>query len=113
MFNDTIKLVSYETATDEIGQLIQGDIIEREVLCKVKSVSRNEAYNSDIDGYRPELVFEINKLEYEGEEYLIYNDIKYKIMRTYLLNNKSYRKDDINWLDAKLELTVGRKLGNK
>lgn len=55
-----------------------------EVPCRVKSVTRSEAYQALSVGLNPSIVFELAIAEdYNGEKTVIYNGKEYRVLRTY------------------------------
>ena len=54
------------------------------VYVTVRSVGHTEVYEAMAQGLHPTLVFRIsNFLDYNGERYLIYEDKRYHVIRTY------------------------------
>ena len=47
------------------------------------SIRQNEYYDAMNTGLKPELMFEIRTLEYNGQTVLKYNNIDYSVIRTY------------------------------
>lgn len=65
------------------------DVFERrEVFCNEKGVKRNEFYQGQAQGYRPELCLEIPSSEYRKESYVEYNGDMYHVIRTYPIKNE-------------------------
>ena len=61
----------------------------RRVFCTVRSVGMNEVYTAKSLGLSPEYVFELSDYaEYKGEKLCVYEDIEYKIVRTYVNGQK-------------------------
>lgn len=85
MYNDVIYLISAEN-TMEIDEY--GDKVTREKLvmrfAKLKSVSQSEFYQAQTVGVKPEIKVELaDYLDYEDQQEVIYNSIRYKVLRTY------------------------------
>ena len=55
----------------------------RFVYCNEKGVKRNEFYQAQAQGYRPELCVEIRKAEYRRESHFEYGGVLYRIIKTY------------------------------
>lgn len=72
---------------------------ERDVLCRVRSVSRSDFYSAGQFGLALDHVFIINPVNYAGEKILEYNGERYGIERTY-----QARQDE-------MELYAGHKVG--
>lgn len=60
----------------------------REVFCNEKGVKRNEFYQAQAQGYRPELCVEIKELDYNRESHFEYKGTMYRIIRTYPVKNE-------------------------
>jgi len=86
MRNEVINLLSTVEGVNEFGDTILTST-EREVFAKKLSIGQTEFYQSQATGFKPELKFEIFVDEYENEQYLTYNNISYRIIRTYSKNN--------------------------
>lgn len=74
--------------------------IQRKILASLSSVRQSEFYQAQVSGIKPEMVFEIRNFEYKGEDTILYNNKKYKIIRTY------------NKQDGIIELVCSEKIGN-
>lgn len=58
---------------------------ERLVFCEVASVGMNETYTAMSEGLHPECRFLLRVAEdYAGEGFLRYNNVRYRIIRTYM-----------------------------
>lgn len=83
MYSEIITLVKKEYETDETAELVEMDV-NRDVFAKVLSVGQQEFYQAMANGLKPEIKFELaDYYEYDNEKELIYNDVKYQILRTY------------------------------
>lgn len=82
--NDVIELLSIITNsnTDENGFEINTEN-KREVFAEKKSVRSNEFYQAQSKGFKIDIMFNIKPYEYEDEEYLMFENKKYKIERLY------------------------------
>lgn len=81
--NELILVTPGGFIEDEIGNQIPVDPIKTPVLCKVKSIGRNEFYNAANTGLRPELIFVIHAYEYNGEAVVNFEGKDYRVIRTY------------------------------
>lgn len=61
---------------------------KKEVFCNVKGVKRNEFYQAQAQGYRPELCVEIRDVDYDRENHLEYDGRMYRVIRTYPVKNE-------------------------
>lgn len=58
------------------------------VFAEIKSIGMKEFYQAQTAGSKPEIKFIITDyMDYQGQEYLIHNDIRYQILRTYRTGN--------------------------
>lgn len=73
--------------TDSLGKPYK-EFEKREVFCNEKGVKRNEFYQAQAQGYRPELCIEIKALEYDKEGHFEYNGTMYRVIRTYPVKNE-------------------------
>lgn len=87
MFSDVIELIKNNPSVDENGFETNNEN-KKEVFANKKSIRANEHYEAQKLGYKLSLMFEIKPYDYEDEEYLIYEDKKYKIERTYQKNSE-------------------------
>lgn len=56
---------------------------KREVFCNLKGVKRNEFYQAQAQGFKPELCVDISAFDYNGESHFEYDGRMYRILRTY------------------------------
>lgn len=70
------------------------------IFCDKKSIGRTEFYNSAVSGLKPEIIFLVHSWEYDGETEVVFEGVKYKVIRTY--SNDS----------EKTELTCEKVIGN-
>lgn len=91
-------LVSVEYQQDSIGQPVAIETL-KPAFCDIASVSRSEFYDAGRNGLKPEYRITIFAPDYNGEEALILNNIRYGVIRTYRNRNET------------VELYVERKTG--
>ena len=82
LFKEVIKLISVTVTENDMGDIIETPV-EREVYADKQSIRQSEFYQAAATGLRPELMFVVTSIEYEGEQKLKYNDKEYTIIRTY------------------------------
>ncbi|WP_374717115.1 phage head closure protein [Geobacillus thermodenitrificans] len=81
-YDNELTLIKQEFIEDEIGN--QTPIETRKtVLCNVKSVGRNEFYSAATAGLRPSIVFVMHGYEYNGEQQVEFEGVRYNVIRTY------------------------------
>ena len=94
---DVITLISQEITLDDYGNEEATDI-ENTVFCEVASITQTEFYAAADTQLNPDFRFTVFFGDYNGEQIVIYNGMRYSIYRT-------YRPGD------DLELYVERKIG--
>lgn len=57
--------------------------IEEMIYCNVKSIGQTEFYQATTVGYKPEIKIEAKLIDLSGATHFKYNDVIYKILRTY------------------------------
>lgn len=80
--NPCYLLTINNNKVNEIGDSVQ-ETVKRKVYVDASSVRQSEFYQAQVAGLKPELTLIIRNFEYKGEERLIFNDKKYRILRTY------------------------------
>lgn len=82
-YDHELTLINYETwMTNAIGHQVPV-ISKTKVLCALKSIGQNEFYKAATAGLRPEKTFIVKLYEYSGQENVIFEDTRYKVLRTY------------------------------
>lgn len=87
MFSEVIELVSLNTIVDNNGFEIDSEV-KTEVFADKKSIRSNEFYESQKLGYKLSVMFVIKPYEYNAQEYIYYENNKYKVERTYEKNTE-------------------------
>lgn len=83
---NVIYLVSYAESDhkDEYGDTVIEET-RRKVYARAKSISQTEFYQAQTEGQKPQIKFILaTERDYENEEELVYNGIRYKVQRTYI-----------------------------
>lgn len=84
-YDNELILISKTYTEDQIGnQVAQENIIT--ILCSVKSIGRNEFYSAATNGLKPEIIFIIHSYEYDGQTEVEFNQLRYKVIRTFSSN---------------------------
>lgn len=81
-YDNELTLIKLEFIEDEIGNQTPTQT-RKIVLCNVKSVGRNEFYNAATAGLRPSIVFVMHGYEYNGEQQVEFEGVRYNVIRTY------------------------------
>jgi SPP1 family predicted phage head-tail adaptor len=55
-----------------------------DILCDVLSVTRNEHYAAAAHGLKPEIVFVVNKFDYDGQKEIEFEGNRYSVLREYM-----------------------------
>ena len=89
MYDEVIYLLTTQNVTNEVGdQIEQQEKTMR--FAKLKSIGQTEFYQAQANGLKPELKFVLaDFLEYEGQEEVIYNNFRYKVLRTFKPEDKN------------------------
>ena len=82
LFRDVVRLISVTTTENDMGDIIETPV-EREVFADKQSIRQSEFYQAAATGLRPELMFVVRSVDYNGEQKLKYNDKEYAVIRTY------------------------------
>ena len=82
MFSEVLELIKLVTSVDENGFEIHSEI-KTEVFADKKSIRASEHYEAEKLGYKLSLMFIMKPYEYDNQEYLYYENQKYKVERTY------------------------------
>ena len=83
LWRDVIHLIAQVDGENEMGDPTTADGDPRQVYANKKSVRQSEFYQAAMVGLRPELMFEVRTVEYQGEPKLEYDGKEYRIIRTY------------------------------
>lgn len=73
-----------ESVLDDIGNAKLRLVKEKEVIGINKSITSKEHYESKVSEYKVDLALKIQSFIYDGSKYAYYNELMYKIERTYL-----------------------------
>lgn len=83
--SDVILLVSVTASErDPNGVPIEVET-NRQIYCKVTSVSQSEFFGGGRNGLKPELKFQIFAGDYQDEPVVVYKGRRYAVYRTYLV----------------------------
>lgn len=91
MYNEVLYLISYvdNGEKDKYGDPVLSLIKERR-FAKFKSISQSEFYQAQTVGIKPEIKLELaDYLDYSDQEEVLYNDVLYKVLRTYRTSTNS------------------------
>lgn len=88
MYNEVIFLLTTQSKTNEVGDQIETtEKLMR--FAKIKSIGQSEFYQAQAQGLKPEIKFVLaDYLDYENQEEVIYNNFRYKVLRTFRTGNE-------------------------
>ena len=86
-WGDVLKLISIVYSENALGDITE-TLTERQVFANMTSVKRAEFYQAQAVGLKPELVFEVRLIDYEGEKKLSYEGEEYNVIREYTKNGE-------------------------
>lgn len=87
MFSEIIELIDVVTEVDENGFEINIEV-NTEVFANKKSIRASEFYESQKLGYKLSIMFEVRISDFENQEYILYENKRYKIERLYQKNSE-------------------------
>lgn len=88
---NVITLVSYMVTTsyDDYGDPVLSEV-KQNVYAECRSISQTEFYQAQTAGFKPEIKFVLTtSRDYNGQEEIIFNGIRYKVLKTYIPPNDS------------------------
>lgn len=88
MYNDIIYLLSTSTKLNDVGDQIE-TVKQSMRFAKIKSIGQSEFYQAQSQGLKPEIKFVLaDYLDYDNQNEIIYNNFRYKVLRTYRTGNE-------------------------
>ena len=89
MFNEIIYLLSTSHIINDVGDSIETSTKTMR-FAKIKSIGQSEFYQAQAQGLKPEIKFVLaDYLDYDNQEEVIYNNFRYKVLRTFRTENKN------------------------
>ena len=88
MYNELIFLQTTKNIVNEVGDQIE---TPSKVMrfARIKSIGQSEFYQAQAQGLKPEIKFVLaDYLDYDNQEEVIYNNFRYKVLRTYRTGNE-------------------------
>lgn len=80
---ESIDLLHVRKIKNKFGETYEEVVERNEVFCDVTDVPRNEFYMAAQSGMRPVYVFVTNDIVEPTDNYVEYDDERYRIVRTY------------------------------
>lgn len=89
MYNEVIYLLTTQNVINEVGDQIEKQ--EKTMrFAKLKSIGQSEFYQAQAQGLKPEFKFVLaDFFDYEGQEEVIHNNFRYKVLRTFKAEDKN------------------------
>ena len=84
--SDIVTLVKQTYEQDDLGDF-EAQETEREVFCKISSVSQSEFFRAAQEGLEADLKIEVWEHDYEGEMLAKIDGVTYTVYRTYKVND--------------------------
>ena len=84
-----VYLIKKQRVKDSIGQYVDAEEIRTEILTEINSINRTEFSAAGRNGFNPDIFFKTPLINYNGEDEVEYNGIRYGIYRTYIPANDS------------------------
>lgn len=81
-WSDVIKLIAVDHSENSLGDITETKV-ERQVFANKVSVKRYEFYQAQAVGLKPETIFQVRLIDYDGETKLSYNLEEYNVIRTF------------------------------
>lgn len=81
-YDHELTLISQTITEDDIGNQIPVET-ETIILCGLKSLVRSEFYSAATTGLKPEIVFVVHGYEYNGQQIVKFEGVRYRVIRTY------------------------------
>lgn len=83
MLDEICKLGTKTNSTNDYGDVLETiDYID--TYCQRSSIRQSEFYQANAVGLKPEIELIIRQEDYNNQEYVIYENVEYKVLRTYL-----------------------------
>lgn len=86
-YSEPLTLIRVTPQRDDVGNWNDSHEVPRDVLCDVASVGRSEFYAAATSDMEPEIVFKLNKYEYDNERLCEYEGQRYRIIKTFKDNS--------------------------
>lgn len=62
---------------------------QKEVFCRVQSVSRSEFWRAKQNGLEPQFIFTLSEYaDYHDEKIVLYHEKRYRVIRTYVTDHE-------------------------
>lgn len=88
MYNEVIFLTTTKRDTNEVGDSIE-TLVKTMRFAQLKSIGQSEFYQAQAQGLKPEIKFVLaDYLDYDNQEEVIYNNFRYKVLRTFRSGNE-------------------------
>ena len=84
LYKDICYLGNMKEFKNKGGDVVK-DILyyDTHEFVNVKSIGYREFYEAHASGYKPEIMLEMSSFSYNMQEYILFNNVVYKVIRTY------------------------------
>lgn len=100
-WDEKITLIHQDNTKDKIGNPLTTKVNEVVVWAKRQPVTRSDFYESGQAGIRLEEIFVIHPYEYSGQNFVLYNNKRFRVVRTY--------EKDLEEMELHLEEKIGER----
>lgn len=87
---DDVLIFIQQTMTQDAYGVMRPKESQRQVFCKIESITRAEFFEGGRNGLNPEQKFTVFAADYEGEPIVSYNAARYAVYRTYHIPGTDY-----------------------
>ena len=84
MRNDVIQLYTVTYEKDSCGVSVPTEVLSDSIMAEIKSAGASEWFEGGRNGLNPSATLIIRRVEYNGEETVLYDGTKYTVYRTYI-----------------------------
>lgn len=83
-YDHVLQLLNIQSEENGMGDPVHKIVSNRTVLCSLSSIGMKEFYEAAAQGLKPEIRFKINRFEYQGENFVEFENRRYRIIRPYV-----------------------------
>lgn len=84
MRNDVIQLYTMTYEKNDHGVMEGTETLSDPIMAEIKSAGASEWFEGGRNGLNPSMTFTIRRIEYNGQETVLYDSTKYTVYRTYI-----------------------------
>ncbi|MEF9892635.1 MAG: hypothetical protein RR738_04835 [Anaerorhabdus sp.] len=91
-------LIPQISSKNEYCDIVLIDGAPKETYCERTSIKLSEFYQANGVGLKPELVLNIRQEDYQNEEKIRYENIDYRVLRTYVSDKRNIELILTRWI---------------